>query len=614
MNDETIKLIQSKVTLFKNQKYFKLFKDIFIKCTMKLMKNDNYINNKNINNNKIDNISINKIENSAYWTKIMKNIYMPKKIKGYILKKNILTDEEYNLDSNKDRIDYFYVFFKNNKTYETNNLVYLYLSYLSKIQLQKLNIISKKEKAPLTNIARIYLGLCAQKIGIMAVNRKKQIKNITNENLPMIKKSTNECHLDEDTTKEENSPKNKINKEKNKKINDYIVKIKYISDLKKKLAKKFMIKRNKDKDIKNINKNKNDKDISNISKNKIEEEIKNKDNFSDELMSEEFLQNLKNVKTKNKNGSLKVLYSSSFTRLFIGETDLDSIRERYLSNINVKKEEKIEGKKKNLNPSDYLKKFANRLIQIQDNQLPIIERNMETVLSKFKKNQETIEKFKKLCAEEGIFNGKEREKIKDDYNFKKDLNTEYKNNPNKNKLDLDMDLNDINKNINYKTLSAQKNNKTEIMKTPEKERKIEKIDLIKLNQDINIPKNNKKNLSFNRKANKNVFRLNKNNTINEYKKKSNNKIFKPKLKNNFFLKINNNNNAFLTERNNSNKRSRFKTIFEKKLFRNKDTNLNNNIFYNKNLTSRGDKNLYDKYDNSKYQRTKNFFTKNDFYF
>lgn len=233
MNDETIKLIQSKVTLFKNQKYFKLFKDIFIKCTMKLMKNDNYINNKNINNNKIDNISINKNENSAYWTKIMKNIYMPKKIKGYILKKNILTDEEYNLDSNKDRIDYFYVFFKNNKTYETNNLVYLYLSYLSKIQLQKLNIISKKEKAPLTNIARIYLGLCAQKIGIMAVNRKKQIKNITNENLPMIKKSTNECHLDEDTTKEENSPKNKINNEKNNKINDYIVKIKYISDLKK---------------------------------------------------------------------------------------------------------------------------------------------------------------------------------------------------------------------------------------------------------------------------------------------------------------------------------------------------------------------------------------------
>ena len=120
-------------------------------------------------------------------------------------------------------------------------------------------------------------------------------------------------------------------------------------------------------------------------------------------------------------------------------------------------------------------------------------------------------------------------------------------------------------------------------------------------------------MSFNRKENKNIFRLNKINNINEYRNKSNNKLFQIKCKNDL---INNMDDiALLTERNNSNKKSRFKMIFEKKLFRNKDLYMNNNIFYyNKNLTCRGDKNLYDKHDNTKYQKTKNYFTRKDLYF
>ena len=231
----------------------------------------------------------------------------------------------------------------------------------------------------------------------------------------------------------------------------------------------------------------------------------------------------------------------------------------------------------------------------------------------------TYRKFlEETCAEEGIYHEDEKEKMleKNDYNYniKKSINTEYKfdNNKSKTKLDLNIELNDIDKKYNFIPLSNEKNRISEVTKTPESKKEREKLDFIKSNKNNFIHKK-KKNLSFNRKENKNIFRLNKINNINEYRNKSNNKLFQIKCKNDL---INNMDDiALLTERNNSNKKSRFKMIFEKKLFRNKDLYMNNNIFYyNKNLTCRGDKNLYDKHDNTKYQKTKNYFTRKDFYF
>lgn len=622
MNNDSIKLIQSKVPLYKNDKYFKIFKDIFINCTMKFLRNNNNISTKTDNNDKLENIYFNKTESNIYWKKIMINIFTPKKIKTYNLKKNLLMDEDYIVNRKEKGEDYCFIFLKNNKPYETNNLVYLYLYHLSRIKLQKLYFLSKKEKTPLTNIARIYLGLCAQNIGVMTINKTKEIK-ILNENIASTKNLTKELNLNlkDDIIKNENIQKN-IKYEKNKinKINDCITHIKYISNLKTKMAKIYKNSGSKDTNKRNLDKKRTNNDVAlDNSEIKKEEEDKNEHKFSDELMSEEFLKSIKNFNKKNKNSSLKILYSSSFTRLFIGETDIDSIRERYLSNIDVKKEEKIEKRSKNPNSSDnYLKKFANKIIQDPNNQLPLIEKSMEAILTKFKKNQEMIEKFRRLCAEEGIYYENEKEKMHEkydyDYNIKKSLNTEckYDHNKNKTKLDLNIELNDIDKKYNFISLSNQKNRRNEVTKTPESKKEREKIDFIKSNKN-NFIHNNKKNLSFNRKENKNIFRLNKNNNINEYRNKSNNKLFQIKYKNDLFNNMDD--NALLTERNNSNKKSRFKMIFEKKLFRNRNSYMNNNIFYyNKNLTCRGDKNLYDRHDNTKYQKTKNYFSKKDFYF
>ena len=124
---------------------------------------------------------------------------------------------------------------------------------------------------------------------------------------------------------------------------------------------------------------------------------KKENNFNNDIISEDFIKSLNKLNKKNKNATLKILYSSSFTRLFIGETDIDSIRERYLSNIDTKKEQKLEKNNKYYTLSGaYLKMFLNRVIQDQKNNVPLMEKNLETLLNKFKKNQELIDRFKRI--------------------------------------------------------------------------------------------------------------------------------------------------------------------------------------------------------------------------
>ena len=50
----------------------------------------------------------------------------------------------------------------------------------------------------------------------------------------------------------------------------------------------------------------------------------------------------KKVGGKNLQANQQLDYTNSFTRLFIGETDIDSIRERYLSNMVVKKHKQLQ--------------------------------------------------------------------------------------------------------------------------------------------------------------------------------------------------------------------------------------------------------------------------------
>ena len=616
INNDTIKIIQSKIPLYLNKTYFRIFKDILIDSTMKSLRNDNFNTKKNNNNdkNKLDITSINKNDKFSLWLNIMKNIYIKKEIKDYNLKKSLL-DNELNLYSNKNDEDYCYVFFQNKKKkYETSNLVYLYLSHLSKIKIQKFKIISKKENTPLTNILRIYLGLCAQNIITLKINSidiNNNENEINHKKLYSRKNLITKLSLKDEITKKDNNIKNEINNET--KFNNIAVKIKYISELKTRLAKKFIISRNKENN-KKIEKNKNDNenDIDNENNNdKNEEEKKIPSKISEDLLNEEFIKSLNNLNKKAKNASLKVLYSSSFTRLFIGETDIESIRERYLSNIDAKKEEKIGKKNKKINNTSetYLKLFSNKIIQNESNKLPLIEKSMETLVTKFKKNQEIIDRFKRLSSEEGknnyIFNSKDKNIY--DSIYKANTASKYEN---KIKTNLNIDIidtnntNDINNN-NYISLSNKKFNKIEIIKTPEKEKdKIRqnnnKLNYIQINKKI-------KNLSFNKIGNKNIYKLKHNKTINEYnyKGRNDNKIFKIKIKNQLFPNIDD--NILLTERNN----------ISKKLFRNKGDLMNkNDLILKSNLTSRGEKHLYgDRLENIlKAKKTKNYFTRKDLYF
>ena len=658
ISNEIIKIIQSKVTYYKNKKYFKIFKDILISTAMKTIKNetiskyDDYKEvkiNKN-NKNKLKSLSINQYEKNSLWLNIMKNIFINKEIKDYDLKNNLIVRNEYNpYNLEKKEEDYCYVFPKNKKCqYQINNLVYLYLSHLSDIKIQRLNIISKKEKTPLTNIVRIYLGLCAQSLGLLKSKKKinEEDSNSANEKSSkkiLLKKiSLKNDYNDKkiNTNKKDNYSKNNNNINNLSKFNNNMIQRKYISDIKTKLAQKMLILKNQSNKENNKNnkiildKNKNDtNDNSNTSDN---EEEKNKDDFNNDIISEEFIKSLNNLNKKNKNAALKILYSSSFTRLFIGETDNESIRERYLSNIDTKKEQKLEKHNKNYTLSGaYLKMFLNRISQDQKNNLPLIEKNMENLLNKFKKNQELIDRFKRINFDTEKFNKNEfNKKNGKSENIIQRINTTTKlemrpNNAFKLNYNTDININ-INKSSNCLSLSQKKytyyNN--QIMKTPER-----KKHTINYNNNNNYvdkesiiinDKKKRNNLSYNQKKVNDNFRANRKKNIHKYNnisRRGNNKniLYKINLKNQIIKDKDKdkNKNTLLTERNHSTKKTHFQLIFEKKLFRNNDDNMsinNNTLGINKNLTTRGETNLYIKNEHIHNNKIKNFFTRSDFYF
>ena len=608
-DDGIITLIQSKVPLYKNKTYFKIFKDVLIGLTMLPIKDEN--NNiiiKLSKNKSNDKVSINNsYENNSLWFKIMKNIFINIKIKNYEFKKKLLIKNKFN-PKIKDEFedDYCYDFYnRKNNQYEISKLEYLYLANISKIKLQKLNFISQKEKIPLVNIIKIYFGLCAKNIGLLKIKQKKDDDEKNNENTSKKLLLRGFTLIDDDDNKKDKTLKFKKPTNESKLFNN-VVKIKYISNLKNKLAHKISNKlinsknSNYKENERNNSSEKNKKEESN--NNSFDKKEENKNSFEDDLINDEFFKSIKNLNGKNKN-SLKILYSSSFTRLFIGEVDIASIKERYMSIIDAKKEEKIG--KKNKKSSLFL-----RIIQNGNNQLPLIEKNMKNVWTKFMKNQEIIEKFKRINLEE-----KEEKKNKDekinytDRTDRKRFLTSAQFTKNvliKNELDFNID---INKKNNFISLSSKIN---KIIKTPERKKEI-----IEHNNKDDIIKNkiNKKdNSSLKKRGIKNFFKPNDNNKnfINEYAAKKVN-INELKIKKNLFY--NSNKNYLLTERNNSSKKSNFKRIFEEKLFRNKQNeNMHFKALSLKNNNYRGERNLYGKLDKSKNQKTINFFTKKDFYF
>ena len=379
----------------------------------------------------------------------------------------------------------------------------------------------------------------------------------------------------------------------------YINRIKISSFSKKNSSRMYMsakFQKNKDNDMNNSQRNK--RNDSNINIYKEEEDEKNRNNFNTERINEEFIKSINDLNQKNINNSSKILYSSSFTRLFIGETDVKSIRERYNSNVNVKKEQKMEKKKKNINPSlsgSYLKIFLHKVNQIRKSKLPIIEKNIEGVLKRYKRNQEIIDKFKRVSIkEEDLLN--DDENINNDNKRINDISSKFDTSENIIKIDNRMDVDQ-----NYLTLSKTKKN-TRLIKTPQN------------NQIMN---------SNNGKKVKDIFRNdNRGKTISSYKNKNragingnDNRFFKCKLNNKLIQKKES--KTILTERNNLH-RKQYKLISDKNLNNNMDSNEKgvNSLYSGRNLNLiRKERYSYQNFGIfEKSGEIKYFLTRKDFYF
>jgi hypothetical protein len=468
-------------------------------------------------------------------------------------------------------------------------------------------VISKKEKISLIHTVSIYLGLCSQNLGLIKIDLDDEEKNSSSSNRKIFfKMLTIKNDLNRKLIRNKIRKKSPIINKKlyESKVTNFdtsknIYRIKNLSFSKKNLIRRYKstkLQKNKDNDMNNSQRNKRNDSNKNIYKE--EEEEKNRNNFNTERMNEEFIKIINDLNQKNKNNSSKILYSSSFTRLFIGETDVKSIRERYNSNVNAKKEQKMEKKKKNINSSlsgAYLKMFMHKINQIKKSKLPIIEKNIEGVLKRYKKNQEIIDKFRRVSIkEEDLLN--DDEKIYNDN--KKINNTSSKFDTSENNLKID---NRVDTENNCLTLTSKKKYKR-LNKTP--------------------LKNQIKN-SNNRKKVKDIFRSdNRGKKISSYKNKNrvgingnDNHFFKFKLNNKLIQKKES--KTILTERNNL-RRKEYKLISVKNLNNNmgNDEKEFNTLYSGKKLNLlRKERNSFHNFGISeKSGEVKYFLTKKDLYF
>ena len=554
IKSDTIYQIKSKVILYKNKKYFNIFRNIFISNTL------NYVLSKNKThitpNSKIKETSNNNNEKVSFWKVVANNIKKNVDILDYDLNNYRRNNNEENED------EYFLQFLKEqNKVIQINNLVFLYLNRISIMKLHKLIIISNKDKIPLINLMKIYLGLCSQNFII-----KK--KKVTMKDGSHIAKS-----FSKKVTKKFNTNEKSINIKEDPRM-------KKLSIVKIKAEKKL---------------NESTKRNISLNQSKTDEENGKEKNDSayDEMINEQIKKSINKLNTKNKNINNKILYSSSFARLFIGETDKESIREKYLSNFEIKKEKKLEkNKNKNLS-SIFYKVFLSRFVQSKNNKFPLIEKGIENIFVKFKKNQEIIDKYSRLKN--------------------KNLNNDYFN-------DVFKRLNRTTTNkiekINYNTNNANKKNKLLGLNKKKNIYKIQlpnKLTKTVLNDNRFFDNNSKKLENMNKTNRFNSFSKNKMNYKN---------INKEKEKIGFINDYNYNYNSRLKNYLNLNEKKQIKTIVkEERLSKNnikkqlikREKEYNNDIItLNGNFTTRVKNNINESVPKYKIFKQENEQGKNNF--
>ena len=81
--------------------------------------------------------------------------------------------------------------------------------------------------------------------------------------------------------------------------------------------------------------------------------------------------------------------------MFIGETDERTVKEKYLMNITVKKEQKLGGINMGISDS-YIKGIMKEIYREKArNKGVIVDQNMVKIIDKFKKEQKVLEDYKK---------------------------------------------------------------------------------------------------------------------------------------------------------------------------------------------------------------------------
>ena len=306
IKNDTIYQITTKVLLFTKRKYFPLFRNIFIQNTL------NYLLSKCeyhfVINSKIK-LTTN-IDKTSLWGIIAKNFKKEKEIIDFDLNNYRRSHDEENEDEHF--LDYL---LNQTGTIRVNNIVFSYLNKISNIKLNKLISISIKEKLHLINLMKIYLGLCSQNF-----NRKLLANKLgRNPDKKYTKKYIKKYSTNEKSVK--NSSKTNESK------------IRKIPLLKLKTDKKSLSREK-------LNESKSNRKSISMNKSLMEEDNENNNSISayDDMINEQIQKSINKLNKKNKSLNSKILYSSSFARLFIGETDKESIREKYLSNFEVKKE------------------------------------------------------------------------------------------------------------------------------------------------------------------------------------------------------------------------------------------------------------------------------------
>ena len=280
---------------------------------------------------------------SSKWFYIMKAIFSTIYIPDFSEIKDLENGLFNNNIFNKDNI----------KSYEIDKLQYFYLKNICIKKLKKIQYLSFKLKISLNNIIDIYFDLCIKEMFL----KNKRDRHI----LQYISKNNG-----------------------NELFNG---KFRIINPSKKNTLSRIKIRRQSIHNaFINLNSLKNDNSLA----------IKNKKQEDDVITN---IINKKNntidiLEKRSKSTRPKLLYCNSFTRLFIGETDKESILKRHLSNILVLKNNlNVNGTYVDLSKG-YIKKIFYNLYQKNKRQL-LIDDYLKKTFEKYKFNQKYLDEYNK---------------------------------------------------------------------------------------------------------------------------------------------------------------------------------------------------------------------------